>query len=197
MQGIKKNCFDWKRWLQESSISVRGKSNLWGYELLLITVCILVLYGNIRINASGGVWCGGDSLVVMDDVFTKIFLTPFFLYLLNFLLRDDMRIQVILREQGKRILWGKFMFKTMLASVCFTVNVFLITFFFSTGMGFELERRGIFFLQDVWKSVERCQCRNGQFLVFGFEYILLSGNREYVWIAVLAHKENYMGVDCV
>ena len=44
MQGIKKNCFDWKRWLQESSISVRGKSNLWGYELLLITVCILVLY---------------------------------------------------------------------------------------------------------------------------------------------------------
>ena len=86
MQGIKKNCFDWKRWLQESSISVRGKSNLWGYELLLITVCILVLYGNIRINASGGVWCGGDSLVVMDDVFTKIFLMPFFLYLLNFLL---------------------------------------------------------------------------------------------------------------
>lgn len=135
MQGIKKNCFDWKRWLQESSISVRGKSNLWGYELLLITVCILVLYGNIRINASGGVWCGGDSLVVMDDVFTKIFLMPFFLYLLNFLLRDDMRIQVILREQGKRILWGKFMFKTMLASVCFTVNVFLITFFFSMGMG--------------------------------------------------------------
>ena len=25
MQGIKKTCFDWKRWLQESSISVRGK----------------------------------------------------------------------------------------------------------------------------------------------------------------------------
>ena len=46
----------------------------------------------------------------------------------------------------------------------------------------------------MWKSVERCQCRNWSvFRFLTFEYIALSGNREYVWVAVLAHKENYMG----
>lgn len=129
MQGIKRNCSNWKRWLQESFISIQQKNDMWLYESLLLTICVLIIYGNIRINTAKGIWCSGDSLVVMDDVFTKIFLTPFFLYLLNRLFRDDMRIQVVLREQRKMVLWSKFMVKNVICSVGFTLNLWLVIFF--------------------------------------------------------------------
>ena len=54
------------------------KCNLWDMNCCLLQFVSWFYMEIIRINASGGVWCGGDSLVVMDDVFTKIFLDAVF-----------------------------------------------------------------------------------------------------------------------
>lgn len=70
-----------------------------------------------------------DYFVLLDDaVFQIFFMTPMFLWILTELMKDETRVQVIVRKRNRASIWGKLICKMLGAACLFSINTVLVVF---------------------------------------------------------------------
>ena len=70
-----------------------------------------------------------DYFVLLDDATFKIFfMTPIFLWMLTEMIRDETRVQVVIRKRNRVSIWGKLICKMVGVACLFSVNTVLVVF---------------------------------------------------------------------